>query len=313
MRTFLALILVVATAIGSELPDLGSIPMTRTQGSQHYLLPVEVEGEPFSFLVDSGAGMDVVISLETATQLGKSDGEESKGQGAGGGVRMRRVKVDQLKLGKTGPSVSPRAAYAVDLSHGRVKVDGELVAPDGLVGVGLLKQTNAIIDTRHGNLLLPPADSPQDAYLNTQEGNTTIRVPMVEGVHGFAFVDIALGDETYAFLVDIGSGTNSLEPSIAKKLGLKLSEESRDIPGAGTRKARGVRRATAESPVIGGILRLPSMQFEVHSLAKQIQPPSGRKLGGILGSRTLGSLGARVDFGSYHILTPKIITIPRTR
>ncbi|WP_193214482.1 pepsin/retropepsin-like aspartic protease family protein [Luteolibacter marinus] len=286
--------------------DLEEIPLTRTDGSHHYLVDARVEGRDLRLLVDSGAGMLLVLSEETTRSIGMTGEASGQAKGIGGDAGLKRFEVGGFQLGDR--RFSQMTTYSVDLQHASLLLDGKLFPPEGLVGVRLLKRLNAVVDTRRRELLLPPRKAAPDAYLKSISDPTLQAIAMHEGAHGLAYVDIRLADETYAFLVDTGAGTNSLEPAVAEELGLVLGGPGRDIGGAGAAKVTGARRAEIRNPVIGGKVTLPVMSFDVHPL-QGVVPPGEQRLGGILGSRTLGALGARVDFGSYRIFVPPVVQL----
>ena len=299
--------LVLAGALTcSQALELEEIPLIRTDSSHHYLVEAKVEGDDFPLLIDSGAGMELVLSNATAEALGKIGKDGGSAKGVGGSAAMKQFNVRNLKLGSR--SFRKQTTYSIELQHALLLLDGEKFPPAGLVGAPMLKRLNAVVDTRSRKLLVPPRDAGADAFLKARDTGATRTIKMSEGDYSFAFVDIEIEGETYAFLLDVGAGTNSLEPSIAEKFGLTLSEDGRDISGAGKSKAMNARRTEVEEPVIGGKIKLPKMSFDVHAL-HGVVPPNGKPLGGILGSRTLGALGAQVDFGSYRIIVPHFIRI----
>lgn len=290
--------------------ELDEIPLTRTDGSHHYLVEATVEGRKMELLVDSGAGMPLVLSKETAEAIGKIGEETDDGDGVGGAAAMQRFDVNGFALGDH--RFRKLTCFSVELRHAELQLDGKLFPPKGLVGVGMLKLLNAVIDTRHRKLLLPPDGAAPGDYLDSLAEEDFVTLKMDEGEHDFAFIDIEIEGETYAFLVDIGAGTNSLEPAVAEKFGLTLSEDGRDIGGAGKHKVMNARRTEVENPVIAGKVKLPKMSFEVHPLAG-VKPPGGKPLGGLIGSRTLSMLQSRVDFGSYRIIVPRILYIRKPK
>ena len=56
--------------------------------------------------------------------------------------------------------------------------------------------------------------------------------------------------------------------------------------------------------LIGGKIDPGKVHYLVLSIRAKVQLPGGKTFGGMLGVRTLATLGAFVDFGSYSLAVP---------
>lgn len=285
------------------------VPLIRTDGSGHYLAPVTVGQRKFKFVVDSGAGMEVVLSKGTAKALGKKLNEAEGGGAAGGSITMHKTRVGRFIIGDAPREGKGLEAYVVELQHAALILDGKKFTPDGLIGARMLEKWDVVVATGEKELIIPADGQPGESFAARFDDSAAVKVPFDSGMHNMPFVDVVIEGETYSFLIDTGAGIGSIEPAIAEKLGLEVVKENSSFGGAGDKTVNNAKVVVANGATLGGKARFPKMYFHTHSMAGTLKAPQGKKLGGILGGKVLASGGAYVDFGSHQVIIPKRIAI----
>ncbi|SHJ63405.1 Aspartyl protease [Rubritalea squalenifaciens DSM 18772] len=288
-----------------------SVPLIRTDRSGHYLAPVKVGNRDFRFLVDSGAGMELVLAQGTAKKLGKQLNDGGKAGAAGGSVAMQKTRVGRFSIGDAPRVAKGVQTYVIALHHAALELDGEKVIPDGLIGARLLNQWNVVVDTAKTALLVPDEGLSEGAFADRFEDDKAVKIPFERGMHGMPFVDLIIDGESYSFLIDTGAGTGTIEPGVAEKLGLEVIKENSSFGGAGDKRVNNAKVVMAKDAVLGGKARFPKIYFHTHTMDGTLKAPKGKNLGGILGGKVLASGGAFVDFGSQQIIIPKRIVLKR--
>ena len=284
-------------------PAFEKLTLTRSDKTGHYLGQVSVEGHEGRFLVDSGAGTVAVLSSTFAQSLGTPLTELEGGSGVGGAIRMQKANLEQFKISGF-PRLKLKGVQVVDLSHSTFEVGGAPFAPQGLIGAGLLDLCNAVFDPKASVLLIAPHGTPDRAYFESSAMADFVTLPLLKGGMAMPFVDITLKGKTRTFLIDTGAGGNSLLPDFASELDLKTVSKGGSFGGAGDKTVEDVSTVLAEQCLVGGKFELGKTHFLVHPIGATVVLPPDKKFGGILGTKTLASIGALIDFGSYSLAVP---------
>ena len=263
-----------------------------------------MEGKEGRFLVDSGAGSVAILSNTFAQSLGTPLTELEGGTAVGGAIRMQKTNLQNFKIDGF-PRLKLSGLQVVDLAHSTIDVGGKPIVPEGLIGAGLLDLCNAVFDPKACALLIPPNGTPDRAYIESAAGTEFIAIPIFKGDKSMPFVDITLQGKTRTFLIDTGAGGNSLLPDFAAELSLKKTSSGGNLGGAGEKTVEDVSGVIADQCLVGGKLELGKTHFFVHRIGATVVLPADKKFGGILGTKTLASLGASLDFGSYSIMVPR--------
>lgn len=284
-------------------PVFEKIALTRSDRTGHYIGPVNVEGHEGRFIVDSGAGTVAVLSTPFAQSLGTPLTELEGGSAVGGAIRMQKTDLQNFKIGGF-PRLKLSGLQVVDLTNTTLNVGGKPFTPQGLIGAGLLELCNAVFDPKASALLIPPHGTADRAYLESLSTSDFVVIPLLKGGMAMPFVDFTIQGKTRTFLVDTGAGGNSLLPDFAAELNLTKVAGGGSLGGAGDKKVEDVSAVVSEQCLVGGKLELGKTHFFVHRIGATVVLPEDKKFGGILGTKTLASLGALIDFGSYSLAVP---------
>jgi len=293
-----------AEEVKATAPVFEKIALTCSDRTGHYIGPVKVEGHDGRFIVDSGAGTVAILSSTFAQSLGTPLTELEGGSAVGGAIRMQKTNLENFKI-EGFPRLKLSGIQVVDLSNTTLDVGGKPFSPQGLIGAGLLELCNAVFDPKASTLLIPPNGTADRAYLESLSTSDLVVLPLLKGGMAMPFVDFTIQGKTRTFLIDTGAGGNSLLPDFAAELNLKKLSEGGSLGGAGDKKVEDVSVVVSEQCLVGGKLELGKTQFIVHRIGATVVLPPDRKFGGILGTKTLATLGATLDFGSYSLLVPK--------
>lgn len=201
--------------------DLGGKPSVTVSAERlgNYLqLDVMVNGKPAKFIVDSGAGLNV-ITTAAAKRLGIEGGTTIQTGGAGKESRPAKlVNLESVKIGDAEVRNDP--AIVLDLPP--------VLACDGLVGYSFLRHFASTFDYDQNQLTFHDATrfkAPADA--TATELKIAMNHPHVKG---------EIAGESGWFLLDTGNGGSaSLYPWFIEKVGLieKWSASEPRITGKG--------------------------------------------------------------------------------
>lgn len=280
-----------------------SIPMERANPGSLDLVKVRVEERTEWYVIDTGCARALLHSVTLAKALGKELRPEGRLEGVGGHINAYRADFDSVMVGGR-IEVGGADSHVTEVNHlESLKVDGEPADPQGLVGSPLLAKTRAVLDFAAGRILVPGAEVPKDGFRRAMESQGERIVELHRTRYDYPYVEAEIEGERFVFLLDTGANTNTIEPEVAESLGLELEQTGREVKGS--RTLADVPTARLERLRIPGGVILGQVKCHVVDALGAAEGPEGMRLGGILGSQTLHSMKAKLDFGSYVLVLPK--------
>jgi predicted aspartyl protease len=178
---------------------------------------------PFSFILDTGAGM-TCLSKDLADELGVESTGDMNAAGAGGALDAHTARLDRLAIGAL--EVSDLDVMVLDIAPISNMMGRRI---DGILGYNVLNRYTTTIDISGETLTFESSD----AALPSGEGYYSVPfevlmgVPVVEGVLN--------GSKKLDFLVDTGASMSVLPMAVAEELGPKRRLEGAMAAGADTR------------------------------------------------------------------------------
>ena len=281
------------------------LKVTCTDTGNLFTVPVTVEGITANFLLDTGSARTIIYDVSVGKGLKKKliplKGSLS---GVGGETTTYKAAIKNASVGSLLQLGNQPEALFMKVDHiAHMKIDGKPAHIKGLVGTPLLKKVRAVFDYGVPRILIPTEGTPKNTYKRSQVSKGAHVVPLTAGSFDFPYVMVKIKGKDYAFLVDTGANSNVIEPSVAKELGLPLSEKKTTV--SGTNKRGGIRYTIVKEPLLGGKIQLPQMKCYVMDTHGKLQPPKGLKAGGIIGTELLKIFKAQLDFDSYSLIIPK--------
>ncbi len=282
-----------------------TVPLGEDRVSGHYTVDVQIERKPLRFGIDYGLGKAIVLSTPTAKALRKRTISAGAADGVTGKVTIRKTKLKSFEVIGLSPVLKDSDAFVIDLGELLIHKENQPSTPDGLLGVSVLDQWNAVIDIGMRRLLIPYPRLPGTSFTQWMHRRGAFVAPLQKSSDGFTMLDLTIKKKTYTFLVDVGAGLNTIEPAVAKRLRLQVVDEAGDAVRIGDKAAEGLAIAEADDVVLGGAIEVKKLQFRVYEHVTKIILPAGKTYGGILGSRALAAMNASLDFGTYSLIVPK--------
>jgi clan AA aspartic protease (TIGR02281 family) len=144
-----------SSAINAVLRDQGYVGIpTRRLKSGHYQATAQVDGQPLSLIIDSGASTSIIDNA-SAVRLGlplRTTRTRVSGLGAPA-QRALRATLDDVRLGAL--RLDSLAVVVLDLSHVNQSLRDEgIELADGVIGADLLAERRAVFDFTSGVLYL---------------------------------------------------------------------------------------------------------------------------------------------------------------
>ncbi|MCP5532616.1 MAG: aspartyl protease family protein [Akkermansiaceae bacterium] len=297
-----AVLLAIVPTVARELSFL-PIPVVRADPGGLDLVKVKVEDRDEYFLIDTGCARSMLFSTPLAKELGKELKPAGQLGGIGGKMDAYTTDFETVIIGgRLRVSGASSMVGAVDHLES-LQVDGVTANPQGLLGGKILTSANAVFDLGGGRILVPGEGVGADDYRTAMTSQGMRIVELKSGKHDLPFVGVEIGGELFAFLMDTGANANTIEPSLVEHLGIPTEASDVEVKGAG--KVAGVSRASVDTLRIPGGVVLKNVPFHVIATGSDQLAPEGMKAGGILGSRLLHQIKARIDFGSRTLVLPK--------
>jgi len=158
------------------------------------LIEVEIRGEKYNFIIDTGAG-DTVLDVELAESLGLESISTDTGVGAGDATATIGYSIlDEMILGDIKISELPITMLPTKPFSAFYNNEIEI---HGIIGIGVFKQFFTIMDYPTGQLFLYPKDK-KDKYIPSEN---SIDVPFVlAGTHNIISKGVVNGHEINVFM-----------------------------------------------------------------------------------------------------------------
>ncbi|MEO7715302.1 MAG: aspartyl protease family protein [Capsulimonas sp.] len=265
-----------ALAAVSDLPDGKPVTVPMTLSFGHIFITVEINGKPGVFVLDSGAGADI-LSTDAAKRLGVATLDTDRPivtTGVGGQQQTWLGRLETLKVG--GAELKNSPVFLVDLPH--------VLKADGLLGYEFLHRFVTTIDYQAKTVTF------RDAPPSPTEG-TALPMALTGNVPG---IDADLDGKRGRFQIDTGdSGSVDVNTPFVKRHGLREKYHPRldVVTGVGV---GGEDRSS--------VVRVPSMKVGPLTIKSAIVNLSMQTQGAFSTSDVAGTLG-------YDILSRFKITL----
>jgi hypothetical protein len=244
-----------------------SVPIT--MHGVYVYVPVRLNGKPATFVLDSGAGMNVVTP-EAARRLGIApDPRKADVIGAGGAAASASMaRIDRLEVGET--KLSGQPAVVIPLP--------EVLACDGLLGAGFFHQWVVTVDYAGSRLVLtrpgsftPPPDA--EVFPIKLIGETPHIAADADGCQGWFQIDSGAGSALTLFrpFVETNGLRGRYSPSIETVVG-------RGVGGL----------------MYGDVVRLPVFSIGKFTFRQSVATLSRQTSGAFARSDVAGNLGGEI-------------------
>lgn len=196
-----------------------------------------LNGQRGDFLLDTGCTYDLVVE-QAAFPKRQVHVSTNRGLSAAGNIPLYEVPITQFAWG--GLHDHPAVALATSLAAIRAAIGPRLL---GLIGTGLLRHYEVVLDYAHHQLHLYPLDSPSSARPFTRRDSVAFTLEKGWPV-AIAFIDSV----PVQFLLDTGAQDNSLDADFAQHLrvGTRPTGSQRETllaPGGRVRARRAIMPA----------------------------------------------------------------------
>ena len=186
-----------------------TVPVRQSESRQYLLLPVEVNGTPTTFLLDTGT-THTVISKEFTDRIGiRGDSPEREvpieigGPGANQVGHVTRLK--SFRIGSIEANRKSGQKLIVDMSRLFAQIDDGV---SGLLGNAMWSSADYVLDAGSPSLLISRrlglSKTPDSLRLNATSGKT--------------YLPIEIEGRTFDFLLDTGASTSRVTQEVIDKL-----------------------------------------------------------------------------------------------
>jgi clan AA aspartic protease (TIGR02281 family) len=142
------------SALAEHLESNGYVRMSLERTSIGQLLvQARINGQRMNMILDTGAS-HTLLHREAAERIGlESYTSSCKATGAGGSTDTLTAWLEEFRLSEI--SLGPRTVPVIDLGSVNAKLENAGVSPvDGVVGVDVLAEADAVVEFEHGMLFL---------------------------------------------------------------------------------------------------------------------------------------------------------------
>ncbi|UCC48896.1 MAG: retropepsin-like domain-containing protein [Gemmatimonadota bacterium] len=143
-----------ASALAEHLESNGYVRvlLERTSIGQ-LLVQARVNGQPMTMILDTGAS-HTLLHREAAKRIGVEGRASScEATGAGGSTETLTASLEEFGLNEI--PLGPKTVPVIDLGSVNAKLESAGVSPvDGVVGVDVLGEANAVVEFEHATLFL---------------------------------------------------------------------------------------------------------------------------------------------------------------
>lgn len=259
------------------------------------LMPVRINGQPASLLVDTGSN-EIILDTDAAARFGIGPPPRA----------WRYIGFTEIN-GRLLPVAFMQSLTAGNMSFGSNPVvlrdssrsgvgKGQV---DGVLGLEILVRHHAIINCRT-RLIFFKLDSSRRMNLSAVAlSEKFTRVPLRREASGALTVPCSIHGQSGWLLVDTGAFLTTFPDTFLKSLGIS-SEPTRVSAHFATGATRSVSAAQISDLKIGDF-RVPSSKFGVATLPRFALRQGGTRISGILGMDTLYIHRAIIDLDGMNL------------
>ncbi|SHK19255.1 Aspartyl protease [Rubritalea squalenifaciens DSM 18772] len=280
------------------------IKVEATDNGGLFTATVKVEDTNARFLIDTGCAYTLAYDTDFLKSMGKELTAQGRARGVGGDGKAFRAVIEKSTVGnvvEVGKQENARVLPVKHLEH--LKTGGQPTEIRGLLGAPLMKKARGVFDYGNPRILVPTGNAPKGVYQMAMKQQGATVLPLMEGENSFPYIDLKIGDTTYAFLIDTGANAHVISTKLVEKL--QLQTEDKDVAVRGMTKAQGVKVVRVKDSVMGKHFQLSELKLHVIDTQSLMKGPGGMEIGGIIGTGLLKQLKAQLDFDSYTLIVPK--------
>ena len=241
-----------------------------------------VNGEPGTFILDTGAPTLVVNNRGEATH-----GSNYEGFGSGGSVELSDHRVEAFEM--SGLSIQNYWAIGLDLRSMESRTGQRI---DGMVGYDLLNDGELRIDYASRSFRLLPSER-RPAHQGV-EPRAVLRFSLVDHL---PVVRLRINGKRYDFAIDTGAGSNLVDEHVAAELDLTATGEGMNIQGLDGRSV------DADLVTLALPAEFAGGRDDIHLVTMDLSHlgDNGQRLAGILGSAFLSQYTIGIDYRRRRI------------
>jgi hypothetical protein len=260
------------------------VPMKESIGLQ---IPIEVGGETYSFIFDTGANISLVsMSYARKLRMRVFETEIDVGGIAGTTVKSRLGHLNVMRLGK---ALIKDAIFLV-MEDKDLNIQG--LQLNAILGYPVISALREVTLTRSGRLLIPATPRAKGPQNLAMEGLT----PLVQATYR---------DRKFTFALDTGADRSLFYPPLFKEWGAEIAGEyelgSESVTGVGTRReipAYRLKNAVLEVAGKKGVLpQVPVLTQFTNEKSRYFFGNLGQDFFGQFPSMTLNFERMSVTFG----------------
>lgn len=261
---FRPLCLLLGSAITAAAASLAPIPLVR--GPQnHLLVAATVNGQPATFLLDTGSDASFVQQSGAQRLRLRVGGPEVDSGGRG----FPRGTIENLRTGNV--SLGQVAVALYDPAQFRGPVPGRGGKPaDGLIGLDLLRRLKAVINCRTQQLFLQSGAGQQMDLAQTTRALGFTRVPLQESARGYLSVPCEVVGQPGALMLDTGAFITVFNEADLRALQLEQTP-SKLTARTPFGRVRAMQLARIDNLRIGGV-RIEPQRFAVMNVFPTKKP-----------------------------------------
>ena len=252
-----------------------------SDGATQVVVPVDVAGRTYVFIVDTGAAATVIDSAVVKAANLPSVGKPLTENGVGCSAPAQPVRITDWSIG--GEKLPTETAPSTKTEFSGRSIDG--LPLGGLLGADVDKAFGLLtVDYKNARITLGgvPPTGRQKMPVTVESKNGETIVLAAATLHGVAS----------PMLVDTGASTSLVSAKLATAAGLAKKGKSKEIGGVSCR--------STEQPVLIDQLKVGNVSFPAVTGASTSSGPLGF---GLLGSDLLRTFGtATIDFNGQQVI-----------
>jgi predicted aspartyl protease len=259
------------------------------------IMPVHINGQPASLLVDTGAS-HVMLDADAAASFGVKPSQRGLRY-----IRFSEINGQELPLG-----------FAQNLTAGSMSFGSILVTlrnssyssagsahVDGVLGLDILSRYKAVINCRTKLVFFKTDQARQMHLTSIASAEKFARIPLRREESGALTVPCSVHGQPARLLVDTGAFITTFHEAFLKSRGIPL-----EATQVSAHFARGTTRKISAGQITDlkiGDYKMPPAKFGVTTLPNFALQQGGTRISGILGIDTLYNYHAIIDLDGMNL------------